>query len=241
MASFGDILNIGVSVLHLDWLDYAEQLLGDGHADWGSAATVAGLIGKAQTLLPSDLVLVPLDRLIAARVTDDPRLRAAVGSKMRGDDIVRIALADMSLRSECVDAVEQSRAQVRNAAVGIILPSPTALVSLVAAAARLHAPPIDEDTIDDVAVLTADFVRTFATSPVELLVLGGPTDTDRDFLAPVVRSADHYGWSIGTMDVDGILAPLVGTWSGLRSVKVEPGANPEATLATVSALRGQLA
>jgi len=239
MALFADPAGDGAAILHLDWLEYAARLLGGGSVDWGDAATVAGLLGKAQGLLKSDLVLLPVDRLLTARLAADPALREAVSAKRRNVQPVRALLADEGVRQETVELVMQGRAHIRGGSLGVTLPGPAALIGQVATLAGLDAPEIDDDLIDDAAVLIADFLRILAGLPVELIVLDGVEPEQVALHAPVARLCEHYGWRLATR-VDGRVQGYGSLLAGLETMVIAADANPEATLATVAARRAAL-
>ena len=177
-------------MLHLDWLDYAERLLGP--ADWSDAASVAALYARAQALLPSELLVLPVARVAAAHIAAHPALRSAVAGKPAAAQPLRALLGDNGLRE--MIAATLTRLQPIAAVVALGLPAPAEFACAVAVAAGLPAPLADDDLADDAAVYTADFLRAFNAAPLGALVLGA--DAFPEFDGPIVKLADHYGWQV---------------------------------------------
>lgn len=205
-------------MLHLDWLDYAERLLGP--ADWTDAASVAALYARAQALLPSDLLVLPVARIAAAHIVARPALRTTIAGKPAAAQPLRALLADGGLRE--MIAAAMTRLQPIAAVVALGLPAPAEFARAVAVAAGLPAPPADDDLADDAAVYTADFLRAFKAVPLGALVLDA--DAFPEFDAPIVRIADHYGWQLLR---EGIYASIV----------VPADTRPEDAAALVAKLR----
>lgn len=210
--------------LHLDWIDYAERLIGGGTVNWGRPAEVSALINKAQALLPSDLVILPLDRIFAALASP-----AALAAKPRGADPVRVLLGDAAIRAAVADTI----AMLSVPALALGLPAPVDLASLAAEIAGVPAPEIDEDLADDAAVYCADFLRGFATTAVGAVVLTEtiPRPALHEFNAPIEKIAATYGWNYALRKPGGAL------WPGIDSIAIAPDGDPESVIATVRALR----
>lgn len=205
--------------LHLDWIDYAERLIGGGAIDWASPAAVAGLINKAQALLPSDLVILPVGRMLGAMA---PPIELA--AKPKGAQPLRTMLADETTRARLLETV----AMISVPALVLGLPAPGQLAVGAAEAVGLPTPAMDEDLVDDAALYVADFLRIFATARIEGVVLSG-TDGFPALAAPIRKVAASYGWKFSD---DGI-------WGDTQSVRIAVDAEPEAVLAQVRALRSQ--
>ena len=209
-------------MLHLDWLDYGERLLGP--ADWTDAARVAGLYGKLQALLSSDLIALPVARVAAAHIEARAGLLRLITSKPAGAQPLRALLADGTLRTMIGETLTRLDGVRGGATLALQMPAPAEFAQAVAIAAGLAAPAADEDLADDAAVYLADFIRAFATSPVKALVLG--QDAFTEFDAPVVKVAVHYGWQvIRPCDVATGLVP--------------PDTRPEDAAALVAGLRSK--
>jgi len=66
MNSFSKALSSGTSLLWIDSLDYAETLLGGGKVPWLDLSEIIAWQRKVQSLLPSDVVCVPVERVMHA-------------------------------------------------------------------------------------------------------------------------------------------------------------------------------
>ena len=207
------------SALHLDWIDYAERLIGGGTIDWASPAAVAGLINKAQALLPSDLVILPVARMLRAI-----RSPAAEAVSPKGAQPLRALLADEVVRAKLLETV----AMMVVPALALGLPAPGLLAARAAEKIGALSPDMDEDLVDDAALFIADFLRIFATARIEGVVLTG-VDGYPSLSAPIQKVALSYGWKFSD---DGL-------WDGVRTVRIAVDAEPEAVLAQVRALRSQ--
>lgn len=179
-------------MFHLDWTDYAEALLGP--ADWTDAASVAALHSKAQALLPSDLIVLPVARIAAAHIAARAGLHSAVASKPAEAQPLRALLGDPALRAMLLATLTRMQAGLGGALLALGLPAPVAFAQSVATAAGLPAPTAGDDLADDAAVYMADFLRAFAGAPVGALVLGDSIYPEFD--TPVVKVAQHYGWRV---------------------------------------------
>lgn len=234
------------TLLHLDWVDYAAALLGRGEIDWADPAAVAGLFTKAQALLPSDLVIVPVGRIAAAL----PGLMAKLAGKPMGAQPLRTLLAEARLR----DAINETLVRIAagGAVLALGLPSPAGLAVAAASMAGLARPTVDEDLADDAAVYVADFLRAFAAAPIGAIVIDGVDPSHLPLLAPVSRVAAHYGWDVGLRpaaaggDFGLDETPLpAGFWAGaaapelprLASITIPVDLVPEAVAAGIVRLR----
>jgi hypothetical protein len=210
---------------HLDCIDYAEALLGGGAIDWGSPSAVSGLINKAQALLPSDIVILPVWRMLEALA--DP---AAIAQRPREAQPLRTLLGNDIARAALLETV--AMLSVSKLALG--LPEPGEMAELAATLAGLSPPDSDADLIDDAAVYVADFLRIFAQTSVASVVLS--EDSNRITLsalyAPIQKVALAYGWDYAVWNGVGDI------WHGTKTVTIEANAKPAEVLAMVADLRG---
>lgn len=251
MGALAVMLGARGGVLHLDWLDFAIRLVGP--VDWTSPASIAALIAKAQALLPSDVVAVPVGRMAVAQVAARPDLARALATKPGGAGPLRALLADTRLADATGETLTRVAAAVRTAVVALDVPAPIAFAQMAAVAAGSSPPVADEDLADDAAVHLAAFLRTFAAAPVGLLIVDEALDDAafRDFAAPVAKVAAHYGWDVaggaGSMTFAVVTLPL-GFWSGqpapplppLACVRIPPVLEPEVVAAGVARLRAAI-
>jgi hypothetical protein len=206
-------------LLHLDWLDYAEALLGGGAIDWSSPPAVSGLINTAQSLLPSDLVILPVDRMALALA--DP---ATLMAKPRGVQPLRALLADDDIRASLVETVSM----ISVPALALGLSAPGTLAVLASAKAGVPQPEVDDDLVDDAAVYIANFLRVFASSDLTGVIIADDGVAQfRPMLAPIEKVAAAYRWRFAVGPV----------WPEFETVHIPAGSKPEAVLANVRALR----
>ena len=205
-------------MLHIDWLDYAEALLGP--ADWTTPASLAALYGKAQALWPSDLIALPVERVVTAHVA-----RIGIAGGLTAAQSLRAVLADAGLRTTLNDMLARLDAVRGGGTVALALPAPAALAQAVCRAAGLTVPDANEDLADDAAVYLADFLRAFASAPVTALLFGGDV-AFAAFDAPVLHVAEHYGWRV-------IRTPA----TGVSGTAIPSDLRPEEAAAFVARLR----
>lgn len=213
------------AALHLDWIDYAERLLGGGAVDWTAPDDVAQLILKAQALMPSDLVALPLDRMLFAAGQPGSSARGFHGAAP-----LRDLLADPVSRERALASVRMLAA-LPMLALG--LPAPIEAAALASRLAGVEPDEPDEDLVDDAAVYIADFLRLFAGEAVAAVVLTEqrPRGHWREFYAPIAKVATGYGWRFAVQGHD---SPL---WEGIRSEHIPVDGEPEAVLARIRQLR----
>jgi hypothetical protein len=205
--------------LHLDWIDYAEALLGGGAIDWSSPTAVSGLINKAQSLLPSDLVILPVDRMALALANP-----AILAVKPRGAQPLRAMLANDDIRASLVETVSM----ISVPALALGLGAPGKLAVLTSTKAGVPQPEVDEDLVDDAAVYIANFLRVFASSNLTgVIIADDGVEQFRPLLAPIEKVAAAYGWRFAVGPV----------WPEFETIQISVESKPEAVLAQVRALR----
>ena len=238
MGLVADRLAAG-GVLHLDWLAYATALIGGGRLDWGDTGAVAALYGKAQALLPSDLIVLPLDAAIAAHVGSHPALAASLAARPRGAQPLRTLLADAGLRAHLAAVVTQVGRAAATAMLAVSVADPLALARQAASLAGVAEPPADDDLADDASVYLADALRGLAHTPLAAIVIADADPRYAAFLAPVRKVAAHYGWDVGfrgpadpafafAVDTRPLILPAAPAQSGLHPVHAEIGPRPRA-------------
>jgi hypothetical protein len=234
-------------LLALDWLDYATALLAGGSLDWSHPAAVAGLFAKAQALLPSDLVVLPLVPFLAASVAARPALAAAIAARPGGAQPLRCLLADPGIRAGLAELVAAVARSSTSAALVLVLPDPAALAAVASRLAGRSPPTADRDLAEDAAAYVADALRSLAETPLAGVAIAETPGTPfHEFLAPIRKVAAHYGWDVGRLgpaepsfDFALDARPLAAARpaAGLDTVTIPPDGQPEAVLAAVAALR----
>jgi len=177
------------------------KLLGGGTVPWHSPAELTAFFGKTQAMFGSDAILVDIADVFAQQAAADQALRTAMAARSRPGYALRTLLADEQARSTAAEAVRALAAT--SGAVPLVLTVPAPGRWLVAAAeqAGSYPGPPDAGQAENAAIYTADFLRTFAGTGIDGLLLDeGPVPADElvhpDAYRPVLNLADHYEWPV---------------------------------------------
>jgi hypothetical protein len=190
--------------LWLDYGAYAGRLLANGAVPWLDVDAASGWMRKAQSLLKSDVVSLPVAAVAADWLRAHPQLVAAMGAKRRSVYALKTLLADEALRSHLASLVRVLRASFSAAPLVLVLPSPRLWV--IQAHAQAHggeAAEIDADAVDSAAAYVADFLRGFAEAGLDGLLLEESEETepasaeDLQLYQAVFNVAAHYRWELG--------------------------------------------
>lgn len=193
------------AVLWLDYVDYAGRLLADDEVPWLDVGAYLAWQRQAQSLLRSDVLMLPVGAVCDAWLAAHPELREAMASKSRTMFPLKTLLADPGLRAHLTELVTGLRGSFADLPLALACPSPRAWVA--DAYAQAHGADaeaeVGEDEIDSAAVLLADFMRQFGESGIDVLLLQETADREPDTLAdvelyqPVLNIATHYRWEVG--------------------------------------------
>jgi hypothetical protein len=178
-----------------------EKLLSGEPLPWRSPGDLTAFLGKAQAMFRSDALLVDLADLYAQLVADDDELRTAMAARTRPGYALRVLLADERARAVAREAVSAVAATAGLVPVVLSLPSPAHWLNIAAKQAGQDLTPPDADRAETAAMYVADFLRTFAGSGVDGLLLDeGPTPAgdlvDPEAYRSVLNVADHYEWPV---------------------------------------------
>lgn len=206
----------GAKPLWLDFYDYAGALFAGGTGiPWFDDAAFAAFHGKAQSLLRSDVVGLPVARLAAALLAARPELAAAMQAKSRPGYPLRRLLEDEALRRAAAALLPPLRAAAADGPLALAIPSPRCWLASAYAAAHGTAlaadVAADGDEIDGAAVYVADFLREFSAAGIDVVLLcesasDGPANAEAlSWYEPVFKTARHYRWEIGLLDPAGRL------------------------------------
>ncbi len=187
------------------WFDAATygraRLLGGGDVPWPSPAELSSFFAKIGGMFHSDAILVDLEDLFAQRTTADQQLRAAMAARSRPGYALRTLLGDEQARGTAAEAVRVLAAT--SGPVPLVLTVPTPGRWLVAAAQQAGSDPGPPDAgqAETAAIYSADFLRIFAGTGVDGLLLdegGVPADEliDPEAYRPVLNVAGHYEWPV---------------------------------------------
>jgi hypothetical protein len=187
------------------WFDAAAygraKLLGGGDVPWDSPAELSSFFAKIGGMFRSDAILVDLADLFAQRSAADQRLRAAMAARSRPGYALRALLGDEQARGTAAEAVRVLAAASGSVPLVLTVPAPGRW--LVAAARQAGSDPEPPDTgqAETAAIYSADFLRLFAGTGVDgLLLHEGQVPAgeliDPEAYRPVLNVADHYEWPV---------------------------------------------
>lgn len=187
------------------WFDAAAygrvRLLGGGDMPWDSPAELSSFFAKIGGMFRSDAILVDVADPFAQRAAADQQLRAAMAARSRPGYALRTLLGDEQARSTAAEAVRVLAAT--SGPVPLVLTVPTPSRWLVAAAQQAGSDPGPPDAgqAETAAMYTADFLRIFAGTGVDGLLLDeGRVPADElihpEAYRPVLNVADHYEWPV---------------------------------------------
>jgi hypothetical protein len=231
MAAFMNrVTEAGGKTLWLDYVDYAGDLLAGGAIPWLETSRCAAWQRKAQGLLASDVLAMPVARVCSAWLDAHAPLRAAMGAKKRAVFPLKTLLGDEALRSHLVEWVRAVRGSVPGPVLALACPSPRAWVAAAYAQALDAECEVGEDEADSAAPYIADFLRIFGESGIDALLLSETTTsepatpTEIACYQSVLNVASHYRWDVG-LGVPGLR--YTGGAAGLDFV-IAPAALPGA-------------
>lgn len=198
-------LTANASLLWLDYTDYAGVLLANGEPPWLSTTECVAWLRKAQSLLHSDVVMIPISKVCAAWIGANPVLRDSMAAKKRRAVLpLRTLLADAGLRKYLHDLVLAVRTALPQTPLALSIPSPRLSIVWACEQAQLgDALEIDADTVDSAALYLADFLRAFCNVGIDIILLEESIDTeptsmeDLQLYQALFNLAAHYRWDIG--------------------------------------------
>lgn len=228
MGTLLDRVDAGKPVLWLDFTDYAGQLLASGAIPWLDIADYIAWYRKAQGLLKSDVVTLPVAPLASAWLISYAGLVAEMGKRQRALNPLKALLVDESLRAHLVEGMNSLRLVYPDTPLALVIPSPRYWTAL--AYKQAFGPnagiEVSDDEAESASIYVADFLRAFGNSGVDVLLIeedaeAGPLSvTDIECYRTVLNVASHYRWDIGlrlpdasayescVRDVDFIISPL---------------------------------
>ncbi len=191
--------------LWLDYTAYATALLAGGHAPWLDTAACASWIGKAQSLLHSHVMALPLADVAGALLDNRPELlQVMVDKRRRVIAPLRLLLADEGLRIRVVDLMLAWRSKFAQAPLVLLCPSPRHLLLWAhARCAPGETLVVDDDAVDSAAAYMADFLRVFSQCGLDAVLLQEREDTEPEsaealaLYRPLFNLAAHYRWELG--------------------------------------------
>ena len=187
------------------WVDAAAygraKLLGGGDVPWDSPAELSSFFAKIGGMFRSDAILVDVADMFAQRAAADQQLRAAMAARSRPGYALRALLGDEQARATAAEAVRVLAAT--SGSVPLVLTVPTPGRWLVAAAQQAGSDPGPPDAAqaETAAIYSADFLRMFADTGVDGLLLDEGRVPAGELIhpeayRPVLNVADYYEWPV---------------------------------------------
>jgi hypothetical protein len=204
MAALIERINSAPRCLWLEYNAYAGALLAGGDVPWLDVDAAIGWMRKAQSLLKSDVIALPLSAVVAQWLGAHTQLQKAMAAKRRTVFPLKTLLAEMPLRAHLVELARAVRSSFPKLPLVMVLPSPRLWVTQAfAQALPADTAEIDADAVDGAAAYVADFLREFAECGIDALLLQESAGSepasveDLQLYQPVFNLAAHYRWDLG--------------------------------------------
>jgi hypothetical protein len=207
-----DLSNGTKPVVWLDFYDYGAGLLANGEIPWLDQANFSAFFGKAQALLKSAVISLPVERVADALLAAHPSLREEMRAKSRTSYPLRRLLEQASLREAVAGLLAPLRAANADRPLVLNVPSPRRWLAL--AYEQAHGRSLDPaiagngDEIGGASMYLADFLGAFSEAGVDAVLLAetpGIVALDEQQIAwygPVLNKAHHYRWEAGLLAAD---------------------------------------
>ncbi len=189
--------------LWLEYTAYAGALLANGSVPWLEVDAAVGWMRKAQSLLKSDVIALPLAAVQTQWLDAHPELKTAMAAKRRAVFPLKTLLADSALRARLAELVRALRSSFPNLPLIMTLPSPRLWLGQAWALAHAEPAEIDADAVDGAAAYIADFLREFAECGIDAVLLEESAGSepasaeDLQLYQAVFNLAAHYRWDLG--------------------------------------------
>jgi hypothetical protein len=201
MGAFAERLARGERPRWIERTEYCGRLLAGGDIPW---ADVGGFISwqrQAEGLIKSDVTVFPLAVFCAAWIAAHPELGEAMRQKSRTLHALKTMLADEAMRrhiGECLSALGDAKG---SRMLVLAMPSPGDWIGIARAQAGAGpASDIGIDEMETAAMYVADFLRAFAETKLDALLLEeGETPGEAAVYQPVLNLAGHYNWDVGLL------------------------------------------
>ncbi len=190
------------------WLDdsrYSAALLAGGEAPWLDVGGYMAWRQRAQSLLKSDVIALPLGSLFRKWLEGDSSLRAAVSAKRRPNYPLKTFLAGAGFRSHVMDLLTALRARFSSQPLALVCPSPRAWVheAYLMAFGQFESVTFDQQEVDMATLHCADFLREFGAAGVDTLLLEESVQSEPasegevEWYRSVLNVGEHFRWVIG--------------------------------------------
>jgi hypothetical protein len=177
------------------------RLLGGGDVPWASPGELSSFFARIGGMFHCDAILVDVADVFAQRAAAGRQLRAAMAARSRPGYALRTLLGDEQARGTAVEAVRVLAAA--GGPVPLVLSVPAPGRWLVAAGQQAGSDPgaADAGQAETAAVYTADFLRIFAGTGVDGLLLDEGRVPAGELIhpgayRPALNVAGHYEWPV---------------------------------------------
>lgn len=238
------------------WIDadaYAGRLLAHDAVPWTDAAALVAWHRQAMALVKGDVAVLRVAPVAAAWFAADAGLRETMRERRRPLSPLRQLLACEPLRGHLAEVLAGLRFNSAGVPLALVLPSPRDWLVQAFQTAHGELPQIDADDVEAAATYIADFLRSFASVGIDVLMLELPDDEElasasaAEVWQPLRNLASHYAWAMGlrlanaaatapsTLDFAIASTPLPGLKTGLwlSPADWESGKRIDATAAFV--------
>lgn len=201
MGAWLDLVGDATRVpLWLDYDAYAGQLIGGGCAPYLDAPALIAWHRSAQALLKPEIVPVDAANILRAWLASNSADRASLREGRRALAPLKRLLALEPLRLHIREVLTGLRATFPRTPLALVTPAPGPFAQFSYGQAFGEAGlDIDQDGVENAAMLIADFLRGFGDLGVDALLLreadhvSAPAATRQ----PIANIAGVYGWDLG--------------------------------------------
>jgi len=202
----------GRPMLWLDYVDYAAGLLAGGAPPWLHTADCIAWLRKAQGLLHSDVVALPVHAVARVWVSAHAELRQSMAARKKVGYPLKTLLGDAGLRGYLIELLGGLRASFGESILALTCPAPEAWIAQAYGDAFGDDAlvDVDDDAVDAAAVHMADFLRAFGQSGIDALLLdagagvAAVTASRLELYRPIFNVCGHYRWDAGLIALEGI-------------------------------------
>jgi len=190
-------------LLWIDDTDYSSHLLAGGAAPWLDTSAHIAWRRKAQSLLKSSVAALPVARVCEALLASDGALRTAMAAKSRTGFPLKTLLSSDILRAQVSDLLLGLRGSFSALPLALVCPSPRAWVGAAYRSAFGDGVAVGEEEVDTATVQCADFLRAFAGSGIDTVLLEESPDSEPqsadelEWYRSVLNVGKHYRWDVG--------------------------------------------
>lgn len=191
----------------IEYTAYAGALLANGKVPWLDAAGFLAWQRKAQGLLKSDVIAMPVAPFGEAWVQAHPDLREAMAARRRVVFPLKTLLADEGLRAHLVETLKGLRDIFQKLPLALVIPSPRRWIAVAHAQAVSVSEAIDigADEVESAAMFAADFLRVFGDCGLDVLLMEEAAETEPangseiEWYRPLLNVCAHYRWDAGLL------------------------------------------